>query len=92
MAFARLTGQLYGNLRLRAALVSLCCMGESLNPFMLQIPLKRVVCSSDTFENNFGINHILEKYWIENCLCVYDQYLSLKYFLKYVLEREISPK
>ena len=41
---------------------------EGLTYSCLQISVARVVWIYDTFENNFGIKHVLEKYLREDCL------------------------
>ena len=46
----------------------------------LEISLKRVVCTFDTFGNNFVIHHKLERYFMESCLLASDQHILLKYF------------
>ena len=51
-----------------------------------------VVWIYDTFENNFKINHILEKYLKGSSYLVSEEYFSFIYFLKIDLVREISPK
>ena len=44
--------------------------------------MSSVVCSYNTFENNFKINHLLKYYMNEICELLSDQLFSFKYFLK----------
>ena len=50
--------------------------------------LTSVVWTFDTFENNFGINHIFTKKW-ESSVLDFDQGFSFKYFLEIAFVREI---
>ena len=58
----------------------------------LEISMTTVVWTYDTFENNFEINHKLEKKITESSLFVSDVYFSFKNFLKINFVREISIK
>ena len=48
----------------------------------LEISSTSLVWTYGTSENNFGINHKLEKYLLDSCLSISDQHFSLKYFTK----------
>ena len=71
---------------------TITCSKNKLTHSRLQISLTRVVWISSILENNLGINSALEKYLKENCLGVWDEHFSFKYFLKIALVREISLK
>ena len=43
-----------------------------------------VVCTYETFRNNFGISQYLEKYFKESCL-VYEKYFLFKYSKKKIM-------
>ena len=56
------------------------------------IHMTSVVWIYDTLENNFEINHRLEKYFKESYYLVSDEYFFFKYFLNFAFVREISAK
>ena len=55
----------------------------------LEISLTDVLWTFDTFEYNFGMNHIFKKYLKENCELGSDEHYSFKYFTKNALVTKI---
>ena len=67
-----------------------------INPFILKIfmpgdLLDMGLLDKNTFENNLGSRHLLEKIKV-SCLLVTNQHYSLKYVLKITLVGDISLK
>ena len=73
-------------------LAKLATSSIRVNHSCLEISMTSVVCTCDTFENNFEINHKFEKYLKDSCKLVSGEYSSSKYFLEIDFNREISIK
>ena len=65
---------------------------NGLTHLYLEIFLKNVVWTCQTFENNFGMKHKFAKYFKESCRQNSDELFLFKYFLNIAFVREISSK
>ena len=52
---------------------------------------RHVVCTRDSFENNFGIKHLFTNYLKKDCGLLFDRYFSIKYVPTYALVKKTSP-